>query len=469
MIIAFAKEQGIATVWLLWILVSCVLCASLAVAFYSKDNRVVFMPGPLSAGHHQLGDSCESCHSDAFGGGPVLQTLCIDCHGDDRKKPFDSHPIAKFKDPRNAARLEKINVTLCLSCHTEHRPEITAKNGLTQPLDVCFHCHEDIAEERPSHAGMAFVDCTTSGCHNYHDNRALYTDFLVKHMDQPHYLPELTVIEREFVSVIDQIVEYPVDRYPLNELTVDDSDEPTTATLDEASMSDWLASSHAKAGVNCSACHQTVNAEGELSAWNDKPGLDGCSSCHSVEVKDFGKGKHGMRLAEGLDPLNPINAQLPMHTDNAHEALTCNSCHGAHLYDVQTAAVDSCLGCHADEHSLAYKSSSHFGLWQAELDGVGEPLSGVSCATCHMPRVNKDVSDWLSRVVVEHNQSRYFSPNSKMIRPVCQSCHGLPFSISALSDPTLVTNNFQGTPNPHVESVDLARKDAQRHAEKKSP
>lgn len=249
---------------------------------------------------------------------------------------------------------------------------------------------------------------------------------------------------------------------------MDDSDEPETRTLDPESMSDWLASSHAQAGVNCSACHQPINAEGELSAWNDKPGLEGCSSCHGVEVTDFGKGKHGMRLAAGLDPLTPEKAHLPMHPDSGHEELTCNSCHGAHEYDVQEAAVESCLGCHADDHSLAYKSSSHFALWQAELDGLGEPLSGVSCATCHMPRVNKDVSDWLSRVVVEHNQSRYFSPNSKMIRPVCQSCHGLPFSISALSDPELVTNNFQGTPDPDVESIDLARQDAQRHEEKKS-
>ena len=457
-----------AAVWLMWLVASSALCGSLAIAFYSDNDRELFMPGPLSAGHHQLADSCESCHRDAFGGGPVLQQLCIECHGDDRKKPFDSHPIAKFKDPRNADRLEKINVTLCVSCHTEHRPEITAKNGLTQPRDVCFHCHQDIAEERPSHTGMPFIDCTTSGCHNYHDNRALYTDFLVKHMDQPDYLQELLVPERDFISVIDQIMEYPVDQYPVTRLEADDSDEPDSVTLDPAQLADWSASSHARAGVNCSACHQPANDDGELAAWKDKPGLAGCNSCHAVEVKDFGKGKHGMRLAEGLEPLMPTSARLPMHADSDHSELTCNSCHGAHLYDTQQAAVEACLGCHKDDHSLAYKASSHYALWQAEIDGSGEPLSGVSCATCHMPRVDKDVSDWLSRVVVEHNQSRHFSPNSKMIRPVCQSCHGLSFSIGALADPSLVANNFEGAPNPHVESIDLARKDAQRHEEKKS-
>lgn len=175
-----------------------------------------------------------------------------------------------------------------------------------------------------------------------------------------------------------------------------------------------------------------------------------------------------MRLASGLTPMTPEKAKLPMQRAKAHEELTCSSCHGAHRFDTQQAAVESCLGCHADDHSLAYKESAHYALWQAEVNETSPSQSGVSCATCHMPRVDKDVSDWLSRVVVEHNQSKYFAPNSKMIRPVCQACHGLPFSINALADQSLITNNFNGQPSVHVDSVDLARQDADRHAQKKS-
>lgn len=426
------------------------------------------MPGPLSAGHHQLAQSCDSCHTDAFGGGEVLQESCIECHGDDRRKPFDSHPIAKFRDPRNAARLAKIDATNCVSCHTEHRPEITAVNGVTQPKDVCFHCHEDIAEERPSHDGMAFVDCTTSGCHNYHDNRALYTDFLIKHMDQADQLELQTIEVLDFISVIDQVVEYPIDKYPVQALEKAAMDAPSDVTVDDQLVEDWHDTRHAKVGVNCSGCHQPVDAEGVIAEWQDKPGLEGCQSCHATEVSGFQQGKHGMRLAAGLSPMTPKQARLPMAADNAHEELTCASCHGAHRFDTERAAVESCLGCHSDAHSLAYKASSHFDLWERELQGIGEANTGVSCATCHMPRVEKDVSDWLSRVVVEHNQSEFFAPNSKMIRPVCQSCHGLPFSIDALADSKLISNNFQGLPTLHVDSVDLARKDAQRHEQRQS-
>lgn len=462
------NARGIATTWLLWSLGSVGLCGALAFVMLGENNKSVFMPGPLSSGHHQLAESCDSCHTDAFGGGEVLQASCVDCHGDDRKKPYDSHPVAKFKDPRNAARLKKINVTQCVSCHVEHRPELTLANGLTRPKDVCFHCHEDIAEERPSHDGMAFVDCTTSGCHNYHDNRALYTDFLVKHMDQADLLDIRSNEVLGFLSVIDQIVEYPIDDYPIRALKHSDADAPTGISADDQITHDWMTTSHGQSGVNCSGCHQPVNSDGAQAEWSNKPSLEGCVACHTDEVNSFTEGKHGMRLAAGLTPMTPAKARLPMQDKNAHEELTCNSCHEAHSYDTQQAAVESCLGCHADDHSLAYKKSDHFALWQAEVSGGGPPQSGVSCATCHMPRVDKDVSDWLSRVVVEHNQSKYFAPNSKMIRPVCQSCHGLPFSIDALADQELITNNFQGLPTVQVGSVDLARKDADRHAQKKS-
>ncbi|MFK8082647.1 MAG: cytochrome c3 family protein [Granulosicoccus sp.] len=421
----------------------------------------------MSSGHHQLVDSCNSCHTDAFGGGEVLQDACVACHGDDRRKPFDSHPIAKFKDPRNASRLEKINATQCVSCHTEHRPEITLANGLTQPRDVCFHCHENVAEERPSHTGMEFADCTTSGCHNYHDNRALYTDFLVKHMDQAEQLDVQRVKVTEFLTIIDQIVEYPIDRYPVEPLTITDIDVPSDVSYDDSIANEWSSTAHAAAGVNCSSCHERVTEDKSSVEWVNDPELQGCTSCHGVEVDDFQQGKHGMRHAAGLSPMTPEGSRLPMTEGSGHLELDCNSCHEAHRFDRQTAAVESCLGCHADNHSLAYKQSRHYALWQAEMSGVAEPRSGVSCASCHMPRVEKDVSDWLSRVTVEHNQSEYFAPNSKMIRPVCQDCHGLPFSIDALADEALIETNFQGEPSVSVESVSLAREDAMRHQKRK--
>lgn len=448
--------------WGLWVLGSLMLALYLVNSLLGDGDKAVLMPGPLSDGHHQLVESCDACHADRFGGGEVLQQSCVDCHGDVRVKPLDSHPAAKFKDPRNADRLEKINALACISCHTEHRPEITQKNGLTQPRDLCFHCHSDVAEDRPSHEGMEFNTCTNAGCHNYHDNRALYTNFLIKHLDEPIVLTKAQLPEREFRSVLEELIDYPRDRYPVQPLKASAMDAPDGHQGSAQLQRDWLETAHAEAGVNCSACHLVREEEGITPQWQDKPGMAGCQQCHDLETSRFQQGKHGMRLKSGLSPMTPQHARLPMKQEAAHDELTCNSCHGAHRYDTAEAAVESCLSCHADDHSLAYKASPHYALWQQEQAGELPPGSGVSCASCHMPRVDFDVSEWMSRTMVEHNQSAVQSPNSKMIRPACIHCHGLGFSIDALADPALIERNFKGQPTLHVESMDLAKADKER-------
>jgi hypothetical protein len=144
-----------------------------------------------------------------------------------------------------------------------------------------------------------------------------------------------------------------------------------------------------------------------------------------------------------------------MQSNAAHRELSCTSCHGAHGFDTRRAAVDACLSCHNDAHSLAYVNSSHFKLWQAEVNGTARMNSGVSCATCHLPRETHGSGDSAS-VRVQHNQNANLRPNEKMIRSVCLECHGLAFSLDALADAALVKTNFIGRPANHVESLDLA-------------
>jgi hypothetical protein len=160
--------------------------------------------------------------------------------------------------------------------------------------------------------------------------------------------------------------------------------------------------------------------------------------------------------------MTPGEALLPMQEQAAATQLTCNACHTPHRYDVRRAAVDACLECHDDTHSLAYRDSPHYALWQKELRGELPQGSGVSCAGCHMPRVNFDVNDWFSRVMVDHNQSADLSPNSKMIRPACLHCHGLEFSLDALADRDLIERNFAGKPAVHVKSMEMAERDSRR-------
>lgn len=432
-------------IWVLWLSTLLLLGSWYGYQLYAGGDLRAFNPGPLSAGHHQLEEACGACHSSPLGGGPILQQACVGCHGDALKAAHDSHPQSKFSDPRNADRLAHLDARYCLACHVEHAPERTRPMAVTQPDDFCAHCHADIAEERPSHRGMAFDSCANAGCHNYHDNRALYGDFLVKGANQPL----LKAIAR-IAAPAPLAAKHPDWQLPAE---VPLPDAPREQLRADA-VADWQASGHAAAGLNCSGCHRPGGG-----AWQAKPALATCQGCHAGEAQGFFAGKHGMRLNPKLPvkltPMRPEQGLLPFTAESAGHELSCTSCHGGHRVDRVAAAVEACLGCHADEHSRAYRGSPHEQLWQAEQRGELPPGSGVSCASCHLPREMAEVEGH-ERRLVQHNQNANLRPNEKMLRGVCLDCHGLSFALDALADPALLQNNFQGAPAQHVPSVDMA-------------
>lgn len=450
--------------WIVWGIFTLISASLLYATIKGNLDQSILMPGPLSNGHYQLTENCQACHTSPFGGKEVLQQACIDCHGDERKKPQDSHPMSKFKDPRNADLLSKINAASCISCHTEHKAEITHKDGLTLPKDFCIHCHQDIGEDRPSHKDMDFMTCKNSGCHNYHNNRAIYTDYLVKHLDEPSVLKTPLLKQREFGSILEELAEYPHAKYPVRPLTIEDADFPRKQSADPEILKQWEQTAHAKSGVNCTACHSVSDDGNQNQKWVEKPSLTTCQSCHDLEAERFEKGKHGMRLKADLPAMKVEHARLTMDQSSVHKQMNCNSCHQDHSFNVVTASVTACLSCHADQHSQSYQQSKHATLWKNETDNSGQAGSGVSCASCHMPRINVDVNDWVSRIMVDHNQSGNLSPNSKMVRQVCMNCHGLDFSLRAMSSQELIENNFSTAPpdGEHPSSV-LARSDNERY------
>jgi formate-dependent nitrite reductase cytochrome c552 subunit len=425
--------------------------------------RALFLPGETTHGHYQIELACESCHTEPFGGKATMQDACVNCHGAALKAANDTHPLTKFTDPRNADRLEKLDATQCVTCHTEHRPRITHAMGVSLPQDLCFNCHSEVARDRPSHEGLGFETCGSAGCHKYHDNRALYGDFLVKHAKDPARSGKGVVAERDFRRTIQDLVSYPLERHPLRKLGFAEADAPTHVARADHVTSDWLASTHANNGVNCSGCHGVKKDEASAYAWVQKPDHTACAACHGSEVQGFLAGKHGMRLERGLSAMTPASARRPMKADAHSNALGCATCHSAHAFDTRKAAVEACTGCHDDTHTREYVGSPHHELWQKELAGTLPPGSGVTCATCHMPRVDHRQDD-VKRTLVQHNQNDTLAPNEKMLRPVCMACHGLPFSIDALADRALVTRNFKGRPAAHIRSVDMAL-DAERRAE----
>ncbi|MBX9811817.1 MAG: cytochrome c3 family protein [Burkholderiales bacterium] len=462
--------------WIYWGVLTLAIGAYLALGLLTKGAgsdpwlkpaRVLFLPGQTSHGHYQIELACESCHTDPLGGKDVLQDACVNCHGAELKEADDKHPKSKFTDPRNADRVARIDATNCVTCHAEHKPEITAAMGVTVPRNFCAHCHSgenDIGKERPSHAGMDFGTCADAGCHNFHDNRALYEDFLLRHRHEPDLLAKMQLPARDFAAVVRELPGYPADRYPLRQLDAGGADAPAGMQVDQGIVRDWLATAHARAGVNCSACHQAPADGG--ARWTDHPDHKACAGCHQSEVKGFLAGKHGMRLDQGLPAMKPGMARLAMKAGAADKTLGCTSCHGAHRFDTRRAAVEGCLACHNDRHSLAYRMSPHYALWLKEMSGEAPPGSGVACASCHLPRIAHK-SDDVSRMLVQHNQNDNLRPSEKMIRPVCMNCHGLGFTLDALADPGLVAGNFNGRPSRHVQSLDMAERRERELKEKK--
>lgn len=448
---------GVTITWKTWLLLSMLGTGALTYALDQGDARV-FMPGPLSAGHHQYEQGCEICHAQRFGGADAVQERCVKCHAQDLYDAQDAHGRRKFSNPRNADRIARIEVTRCAACHGEHRPEMTRAMGVTVPRDFCLACHQDIAKERPSHRDLDFATCADAGCHKFHDNRALYEAFLVKHAGEAKLLDKPQVPERNFSKARYELSGQP----PPTALTSAQHNAPVAVRVNTTLLADWSESAHARAGVNCMDCHTSSQAPQD-NAWIERPTYTMCERCHAHENSGFLGGKHGMRLAAQLPAMSPALARQPMKSAVLKKELSCGSCHNTHGFDTKTAAARACLRCHDDAHSKRYRSSAHYLLWKKELSGELPAGSGVSCATCHLPReVQRAQGRDLIRV--QHNQNANLRPNEKMLRDVCLRCHGLEFALNALADATLVHNNFNGSPSIRVKSIDMAQQRAQEIA-----
>lgn len=433
---------------IIWVLLSAGLAGWWGFVFFEAEDKTALLPGKTSHGHYQIEMECSACHDTTPDGllvSAVSNGACLKCHDTDLKDADDSHPLVKFKKPENRPFLEKIDAQSCVACHTEHEPGVTGEMGISVPPDYCMYCHQSTVEERESHKGLGFQTCATSGCHNYHDNRSLYEQHLKKHSLEPPFL------ENPVIAGTDALEKYLAENTDVKSLSAEDADAPEGVVVSEEHIKQWATDAHAIAGVNCSSCH-----EPEGKKWQDEVSLNTCATCHEQEYEGFLKGKHGMRIAAGLSPMTPGQARRPMKEAAAHLALDCTSCHGSHDFDTKEASYSSCVKCHDDEHTKSYENSPHFALWEKELSGEAAEGTGVSCATCHMPRVD----DGKGGLRVEHNQNANLTPNEKMLRPVCQQCHGLPYAIDALSDKDLIMKNFSGSPGVHNESCDWSRERA---------
>lgn len=220
----------------------------------------------------------------------------------------------------------------------------------------------------------------------------------------------------------------------------------TQTRLDEINQL-WQTSVHALTEVNCSSCHQDPDTK-QLVV---KPTQESCRSCHEYAVDTFLLGKHGVRTQEGLSPLTPSLAHLPMKESAMDLQMSCNTCHDVHAVNTSQAAVDSCLTCHNDTHSLNYKSSPHAQI--VNIASLPRPdREAVTCATCHLPREKVGNS-----ILVNHNNTYVLLPRDRMVRDVCINCHGVEHAYNSIFDDNLVESNFAQPPTLEMQTFQLVR------------
>ena len=343
--------------WTLCVPGTLIAVAFVAVRMVVGGDRGMLPAGGTTDAHHQIETACETCHAaPPFAGAATavkaMNETCRRCHEDELKAAGDSHPGKLFRSPRMAVYREKLDARLCTACHVEHRPEITRAGAVTVAADFCVACHaegeQDVRAARPSHAGLAFDTCASAGCHNYHDNGALYEDFLVKQAGRPWVAPEpvharsandraRTLPEGAPAIPRNGIAERPRQRSPFVWNTPVPGPPPAALTnapaiprsgiakrprqrsplSDPAARDDWAGSGHAAAGVHCAACHAPDTVEGASRAevearWIEAPDTGVCEDCHEPEAKTFARGRHGMRrhplIAAPRDPDRALEA-----------------------------------------------------------------------------------------------------------------------------------------------------------------
>ena len=179
------------------ILVTCIALIGWFGAAFALDNKQIFLPGETSVGHHLFEAACASCHE---GFKPVSNDTCMRCHEAELEE--DLHGASKFRDPRWAGELAKIEALTCTTCHNEHVHMFD--RGVHLQPDLCMACHEGIINgDLKSHDGFTADGCWTAGCHNYHDQRSISTGFLRQNLDQPPMLPVQAVPDRVVLTELE--------------------------------------------------------------------------------------------------------------------------------------------------------------------------------------------------------------------------------------------------------------------------
>lgn len=386
------------------------------------ENKDPYVNGRSTYGHYQIETKCEVCHSQPFGGVKSLNDSCVRCHSGELEASEDTHPIKLFNDPRNELILSKLNARSCIECHKEHWDEEKKDGGVSQSKEFCVTCHNNIRDERESHKHVDDRSCANGGCHNYHDNRALYHEYVVGN------------------SIGENVKSNPIINRKSNYKKR--SGDIAINKLSGDVYYNKVRLIHKE--LQCNKCH-IDDTDKQV-----KPSVQACSKCHDSEVSEFKISRHGMRYAAKMGPIKKTIIRSEMNLPSDMFLHDCNLCHKEH--EVSKPLV--CLDCHNDQHSKNYENSPHGGLHKKYLNGKIDENRDVTCITCHMYRLEQSYGQENNALVLTHNVNYNLRPNEKMIRPVCINCHSLQFAFDSLSDYSVILSNFSISPSKKVKTIE---------------
>ena len=443
--------------WLLGlaILVACLLAPigvfvfGLGAAKIRPDQQ--WSPGPLSAGHGFLSQSCEACHQQAFVS--VKDTACLACHRTVHRQelaqiaarvnasgsPFEPVPAPDHASQQRllCARVDPGNFL--------QRTELTFEELFGHPALRCAECHtEHVGLEgehgrppRPVRAQLKNFDCIA--CHR--EIRERLRDSVVTDAPgwarHPEFRPLIRVSARglqarENLAGVSQ--DYSGIRFSHRQHLND------PAVIDEAEK---LGASHFGAPLTCRNCH-TLAGDGRSFVPIDM--RRDCSSCHDLEYGEAATGeamtlKHGDPDAVVRQLTIALNASQPLRLAGRRRPGYLGDPHRDPISGTERLSPEQvkasiqgvfrqgglCYGCHAfvqpqGPESLVYRvlpkqltygnvGAAHYFPWSAfdhgipehRQDGRGQP----TCSNCHK--------------TVGSNKASYMT-----LPPVreCAGCHG---------------------------------------------
>ena len=184
-------------------------------------------------------------------------------------------------------------------------------------------------------------------------------------------------------------------------------------TINPNIVSDWQASKHAAAKVDCSDCHGSAHMTANDADKVILPTPDVCGKCHEQQVAQFKSGKHAdawaamnamptihwqpMALTEGMKGCggchkiglkSPEEIQQLTKDGQFFGVASCDACHTRHTFSVEEAKQpQACETCHMGfDHPQweMYSGSKHGVRAMLKQEGIlMDNFSSPTCQTCH--------------------------------------------------------------------------------------